>query len=57
MEVEVRSVIGLLTGVLVLAGLSVAIINGGQTAAILGTFANGFTGMVNAATHPGQAGK
>lgn len=47
---EVREIFGVLAGVLVLAGFSVAVINGGSTAGILGTSFNGFTNMVKAAT-------
>lgn len=47
---DVREGIGIFAGLLVLAGISVAIINGGQTAAILGAGTNGFANMVRAAT-------
>ena len=47
---DVREGIGLLAGVLVLAGLSVAIVNGTQTAAVLDVSFKGFTSMVRAAT-------
>lgn len=47
---EVREVVGVFVGFLVLAGISVAIINGGQTAAVLGAGTNGFANMVRAAT-------
>jgi len=47
---EVREIVGLGVGFLVLAGITVAVINGGQTAAILGAGTNGFANMVRAAT-------
>ena len=47
---DVREGIGLLAGFLVLAGLTVAIVNGTQTAAVLGALANGFATDIRAAT-------
>lgn len=47
---EVRELIGLGAGVLLLAGLSVAIINGDKTAKILGSSFNGFGGLIRDAT-------
>lgn len=47
---EVREVIGLGASVIFLAGLSVAIINGGSTANILGAGFNGFANIIKAAT-------
>lgn len=47
---EVREVIGLGASIIFLAGLSVAIINGGQTAKILGAGFDGFSNMIRAAT-------
>ena len=47
---ELRQVFGLATGVLILAGLSVAIVNGGQTANIFTAAADGFSNVVKAAT-------
>jgi hypothetical protein len=48
--VDVREVIGLGFGFLVLAGLSVAIINGGNTAAVLTALSGGFATDIQAAT-------
>jgi hypothetical protein len=50
MQLEVREIISLGAGLLILAGLSVAIINGGNTANILGTGATGFANLIKAAT-------
>jgi hypothetical protein len=50
MQLEVREIISLGAGLLILAGLSVAIINGGNTAKILGQGATGFQGLIKAAT-------
>jgi hypothetical protein len=50
MQLEVREIISLGAGLLVLAGLTVAIVNGGQTAKILGTGTNGFANLIKAAT-------
>lgn len=47
---DVREIIGLLTGIIVLAGLSVAIVNGGNTAAVLSSAAGGFATVIGAAT-------
>jgi len=47
---DVREIIGLGFGFLVLAGLSVAIINGGNTAAVLNALAGGFATDIQAAT-------
>lgn len=41
---------GVLASVLVLAGFSVAIINGGKTASVIGASANGIAKVVRAAT-------
>jgi hypothetical protein len=53
MQLEVREIISLGAGLLVLAGLSIAIVNGGQTANILGTGAKGFAELIRAATLKG----
>lgn len=47
---DVREIIGLGFGFLVLAGLSVAIINGGGTAQVLSALAGGFSDTIRAAT-------
>jgi hypothetical protein len=50
MQLEVRELISLGAGVLILAGLSMAIVYGDKTAAILGAGTNGFANLVRAAT-------
>ncbi len=52
---DVRGIIGIGVGIIVLAGISVAIINGGQTANIIGTSGKAFAGLITAATNPGRA--
>jgi hypothetical protein len=47
---DVREIIGLAMGFLVLAGISVAIVNGGNTAAVLAALSNGFANDISAAT-------
>lgn len=47
---EVREVIGVFAAVIVLAGLSVAIVNGGRTAQILEAGGNSFAEIIRAAT-------
>ena len=47
---EVREIVGVFVGVLVLAGISVAIVNGGETAGILKAGADGFANVVRVAT-------
>lgn len=47
---DLRELFGLLTGFLILAGISMAIINGGNTAAVIGALANGFAANIKAAT-------
>jgi hypothetical protein len=48
---------GLLTSIVVLAGISVAIINGGNTAKIIGGGASGFADILRAATLQGSSTK
>jgi hypothetical protein len=50
MQLEVRELISLGAGILILAGLSMAVINGDKTAKILGTGFSGFGNLVRAAT-------
>lgn len=45
-----REIIGLFMAVIVLAGLSRAIVSGDKTAQVLGAGANGFASVVKAAT-------
>ena len=47
---ELRELFGLGIAFLVLAGISVAIVNGGNTANVVGAFADGFAKDINAAT-------
>jgi hypothetical protein len=53
MQLEVREIISLGAGLLVLAGLSIAIVNGDKTANILGTGTSGFANLIKAATLKG----
>ncbi len=46
---------GIGVAIIVLAGLSVAIINGGQTASVIKESGNAFAGLIGAATNPGKA--
>ena len=46
----VRDIFGVATAVLVLAGITVAIVNGGETANIIGKVGESFSGVVKAAT-------
>ena len=50
----VKDLIGVATGIIILAGLSVAIINGGQTAQVINAAGNSFANLIGAATHPGR---
>ena len=47
---EVRQIFGIMASLVVLAGVSVAIINGDMTAKILTASGNAFGGVVKAAT-------
>lgn len=47
---EVREAVGLGASIIFLAGLSVAIIYGGNTAKILGVGFTGFSGLIRSAT-------
>lgn len=46
-----RDIVGIAVAIVVLAGVSVAIKNGGNTAAVVNSFGNAFQGTINAATH------
>ncbi len=50
MDLTVREFFGLLTGVLILAGVSMVVTRGGDVAAILKEGGNAFSGLVRAAT-------
>jgi hypothetical protein len=47
---EVREIVGLGTALIVLAGLSMAIINGQRTAAVADSFSKGFANLISTAT-------
>lgn len=51
---ELREVAGIAMGLIVLAGLSMAIVNGQRTAAVAGAFADGFATDIKAATFQGS---
>lgn len=50
MQLEVRELISLGAGLLILAGLSIAVVNGDKTAKILGAGTNGFANLIKAST-------
>jgi hypothetical protein len=52
---EVREIVGIAMGFIILAGLSMAIINGGNTANVASAFANGFATDIKAATMQGSS--
>lgn len=45
-----REIVSVAIAILVLAGISVAIINGGNTSLVIGSMTNGFSDMVKSAT-------
>jgi hypothetical protein len=47
---EVREVVGIAMGLIVLAGISMAIVNGQRTAAVADAFSKGFADDIKAAT-------
>lgn len=49
----VKEGIGLLAGVVVLAGLAFAIANGGETAQVMNAFGSAFSNIIKAATGRG----
>ena len=51
---EVREIVGIAMGFLVLAGLSMAIINSGRTAQVAQAFSDGFANDIKAATFQGS---
>jgi hypothetical protein len=51
---EVREIVGLGTALIVLAGLSMAIINGQRTAAVADAFTKGFANLISTATFQGS---
>lgn len=50
-----RDIMGIAVAVIVLAGISVAIVNGEQTASIIGHIGDSFSTVVKAATLQGHA--
>lgn len=46
----VREIVGIAMALVVLAGVSMAIVNGGQTAKVLGAAGDAFAGSIKAAT-------
>jgi hypothetical protein len=50
---DIREIVGFLTGFLILAGLTVAIVNGGNTANIFTAAGNAFATDIKAATLQG----
>ena len=51
---EIREIAGIAMGLLVLAGLSMAIVNGGRTASVVQAFTDGFASDIKAATFQGS---
>lgn len=49
----VKDIVGVAMAIVVLAGLSVAIINGGQTASVISASGKAFAKLIDTATHPG----
>lgn len=54
MSANVSELIGVMAAIVVLAGVSVAIVNGDKTARVVGSFGNAFTGSIRAATLQGR---
>lgn len=54
MSANVSELIGVLASIVVLAGVSVAIINGDKTAKVMSAFGDAFSKSITAATHPGS---
>ena len=54
MDATVQETFGLLTAIVVLAALSVAIINGGKTAQVIGAAGGTFTNSLKIATRGGR---
>lgn len=50
-----KDIIGVAVAIVVLAGLSVAIINGDRTAQVIKASGDSFANLIGAATHPGTA--
>jgi len=54
MSGTVSEIIGVAAAIVVLAGVSVAIINGDKTAKVVGAMGNAFSGSIRAATLQGK---
>lgn len=54
MNANVSELIGVLAAIVVLAGVSVAVVNGDKTAKVIGSFGNAFSGSIRAATLQGR---
>lgn len=50
MQANVSEIIGVMASIVVLAGVSVAIVNGGNTAKIISSFGDAFSKSITAAT-------
>lgn len=50
MNTSVAELFGLLGSIVVLAGVSIAVVNGGNTAKVIGAAGSAFTGAIKAAT-------
>jgi hypothetical protein len=48
----VSEIIGVFTAIVILAGLSVVVINGGKSAKVIGAGGDTFVKSIKAATHP-----
>ena len=53
MQATTSEIIGIFASIVVLAGLSVAIVHGKETAAVIGAVGKAFTGSIKAATLQG----
>jgi hypothetical protein len=51
---KAEQIIGIFASIVVLAGISVAIVNGGKTAQVVTAFGNAFSGSLRVATKGGK---
>lgn len=49
----VRDIVGVATAIVIVAGLTAAVVNGRQTAAVIGAIGDAFSGSIRAATMQG----
>ncbi len=54
MNATIAELFGVLGMIVVVAGISVAVVNGGNTANIIGASGKAFSDSITAATHPGK---